>query len=105
MIHKPGRTDGQVSDSKYMDLDEFMEKGYLHEVNRQFFHPLGLAMVIRGRGDHAIAIEGIEDFRDDAEGVHYQELNWDKIGMIRDEQERRRPAREEALGYWIQDEG
>lgn len=32
--------------SKYMDLSEFVESGYLQEVNRQFFHPLGLGLII-----------------------------------------------------------
>lgn len=27
-----------------MDLAEFVSLGYLHEVNRRFFHPLGLAL-------------------------------------------------------------
>lgn len=29
---------------KYMDMAEFQEGGYLQEANRQFFHPLGLAL-------------------------------------------------------------
>lgn len=28
----------------YMDLAAFRERGYLQEANRQFFHPLGLAL-------------------------------------------------------------
>jgi hypothetical protein len=27
-----------------MSGDEFREKGYLQEVNRRFFHPLGIAL-------------------------------------------------------------
>ncbi len=29
-----------------IDIKEFREKGYLQEVNRRFFHPLGLALEI-----------------------------------------------------------
>lgn len=29
-----------------MNIKEFREKGYLQEVNRQFLHPLGLALEI-----------------------------------------------------------
>lgn len=29
---------------KYLDMDEFRDGGYLQEVNRRFFHPLGLAL-------------------------------------------------------------
>jgi hypothetical protein len=31
---------------KYIDLDEFMEEGFLQEANRKFFHPLGLALQV-----------------------------------------------------------
>ena len=31
---------------KRIDIKEFREKGFLQEVNRQFFHPLGLALEI-----------------------------------------------------------
>ena len=30
----------------FMDIREFRDKGYLQEVNRQFFHPLGLALCV-----------------------------------------------------------
>jgi hypothetical protein len=31
---------------KYIDIKEFREKGYLQELNRQFLHPLGLALEV-----------------------------------------------------------
>lgn len=31
---------------KWMGVKEFREEGYLQEANRQFFHPLGLALEI-----------------------------------------------------------
>lgn len=105
MISPKGRQPVQYNSPKFMDLDEFVEKGYLHEINRQFLNPLGLALTVRGSGDHVELIEGIWDCRDDPEGIRFESLDWDKIGMIRDEMERRRGPREEALGYWIQDEG
>lgn len=30
-----------------IDIDEFRESGLLFEVNRQFFHPLGLALAVK----------------------------------------------------------
>ncbi len=33
--------------TKYINLREFQETGYLHEVNRTFLHPLGLALEIK----------------------------------------------------------
>ena len=35
-----------MEDTKWMSLKEFQEKGYQQEVNRLFFHPLGLDMVV-----------------------------------------------------------
>lgn len=87
-----------------MDLNEFVERGYLHEVNRQFFHPLGLSLTVQGSDDGVFEIVGIQDHRNDPEGVRFREVNWEKVYSIRDEQEARRPAREEALGYWVQGE-
>lgn len=102
MISPPGKTPRKGNDMRFMDLNEFVEKGYLQEVNRQFLHPLGLALVAAGSGDR---IEGVWDSRDDPEGIVFAEIDWDKVGSIKDEQERRRGPREAALGYWVQDEG
>lgn len=55
---------------KYMDLKEFREKGYLQEVNRRFFHPLGLALEMAVSDDIEI-LNGIWDFRDDPDGIYY----------------------------------
>jgi hypothetical protein len=32
-----------------MEIAEFVAQGYLQEVNRQFFHPLGLSLGVYGR--------------------------------------------------------
>lgn len=50
---------------KYLDLQEFIDEGYLHEVNRLVLHPLGLALSI-GAGQAHVAVW---DCRDDPEGV------------------------------------
>lgn len=34
-------------DINYIDIIEFQDEGYLHELNRRFLHPLGLALEIR----------------------------------------------------------
>lgn len=54
---------------KYMDLAEFRELGLLQEVNRQFFHPRGLALELVKHEDGRIEIGGIQDVRDDPEGM------------------------------------
>ena len=61
-----------MAEPKYMDLEEFVQHGYLQEANRQFFHPLGLALEVHAvdRGDSGVAGElWIWDCRDDPEGI------------------------------------
>lgn len=60
---------------KYMDLEEFIETGYLLEINRQFLHPLGLAMAISCEEDGTHHIAGIVDSRDDQEGFVFAALD------------------------------
>jgi len=60
---------------KYMDLREFVELGYLQEANRQFFHPLGLALVYwedDKTPDHMNGFLGIWDERHDPEGIYFE---------------------------------
>lgn len=57
---------------KRIDIKEFREKGFLQEVNRQFFHPLGLALeVVINDEDGTESLGGIWDYRDDPEGVFF----------------------------------
>lgn len=96
---------------KYMDIQEFTDTGYLHEVNRRFFHPLGLALSVRADTDSetgevvgAWKLGGIFDYRDDPEGVIFDAdtLDPEKAARVQAEMEARRPARIAALGYWEQ---
>ena len=55
---------------KMLDLTEFRDAGFLLEVNRRFFHPLGLALAVtrdEETGD-VTGIAGVWDCRDDPEG-------------------------------------
>lgn len=87
-----------------MSIKEFREFGYLQEVNRQFFHPLGLALCV------GVSLEGDEDHlgwilrTDDPEGMIYApgEIDLDKAERVVNEQMRRGLTRSEALGYVIQ---
>ena len=58
---------------KYMNIKEFVDEGYLQEANRQFFHPLGLALEIKTGNDGAEPwyLSGVWDNRDDPEGVMF----------------------------------
>ena len=46
---------------KTMDIKEFRSEGYLQEVNRRFFHPLGMALYINKEADGRERLGGIFD--------------------------------------------
>lgn len=54
-----------AEETKYIDLEEFCDVGFLQEANRQFFHPLGLALEV----NVAKGTMRVWDYRDDSEGV------------------------------------
>lgn len=58
---------------KKIDIKEFREKGYLQELNRQFLHPLGLALEVVIYKDGTEKLGGIWDYRDDPEGMLFSE--------------------------------
>ncbi len=64
-------------ESRRMDLKEFQDSGFLLEANRQFFHPLGLALSVRWIGDIPIELI-LYDYRDDPEGVVFASLDGDE---------------------------
>jgi molecular chaperone GrpE len=57
-------------EAKKIDIKEFRESGYLQEVNRRFFHPLGLAIEVT-KDDLGDFISGIWDYREETEGIYY----------------------------------
>lgn len=61
--------------SERMDPDEFRETGFLYEVNRRFFHPLGLAMAVSTKDDGETIYEMMDD-RHDAEGWVFDWTTW-----------------------------
>lgn len=89
---------------KKMSVSEFVDLGLLHEINRRLLHPLGLALEVTVDTDGTVAFGGVQDVRDDPEGMIFAEdtLSPHKAWMVEVLEEKRRPAREKALGYWIQ---
>lgn len=71
---------------KYMDIKEFREKGFLQEVNRRFFHPLGLALSVEIDEDGLERLGKIWDYRDDPEGMLYGDymMNLEKARYVED---------------------
>jgi len=61
---------------QYLPIKEFVELGFLQEVNRQFFHPLGLALEVAinmETGERTLS--GIQDYREDPEGMVFSDLS------------------------------
>ncbi len=59
---------------KLISINEFRGQGFLQELNRQFLHPLGMALSINVDDDGTESIVGIWDYRDDDKGVFYYDL-------------------------------
>lgn len=94
---------------KLMDIAEFRDAGYLQELNRQFLHPLGLALAVeRDKEDGSCILHSIWDYRDDPEGMMYDpdELNSPdgqaKAERVLTEWEEKAEVRDENLGFVIQ---
>lgn len=65
-----------------IDIKDFRENGYLQEVNRRFFHPLGLALeVIVEDGKETLG--GIWDYREDKEGIYYNIKDSDSERLLK----------------------
>jgi hypothetical protein len=96
---------------KRIDIKEFREKGYLQEVNRNFLHPLGLALEIVINDDGTEKLGGIWDYREDQEGIYYDISNADlerkskfkdKRDFVDNQMKERCKQREEILGFDIE---
>jgi len=95
-----------MEDIKKIDIKEFRELGFLQEVNRQFFHPLGLALevIIDSETDEE-TLGGIWDYRDDPEGIHYHahDISRKKINNVEKERAKHVGPRIELLGSTVQE--
>jgi len=89
---------------KRMDIKEFREAGFLQEVNRQFFHPLGLALEVVINDDGTESLGGIWDYRDDPEGMLYgeQSLNAKKAEYVSNLRKSKESTRRKLIGDVVQ---
>ena len=93
--------------SKTIDIKEFRSEGYLQEVNRRFFHPLGMALYINQDKDGNETLGGIFDSRDDPEGYRFgDECPIDKVkrNRVQKKWDEKEIARKLRLGYMVQGE-
>lgn len=89
---------------KKMSIAEFREQGYLQELNRQFLHPLGLALEVVREGDGTERLGGVWDYRDDPEGMIYgpNMIDAGKTQTIFERARNMAVTRKEKLGFFIQ---
>jgi len=87
---------------KMMRVKNFVETGLLHEVNRLFFHPIGLALEVTVDGDGKYSITGVQDHRDDPEGVVFLHLNQQKMAKAQRIIKRQHNRRINKLGFIYQ---
>lgn len=91
---------------KYMNLDLFQQDGYLQEVNRLFFHPLGMALEFTRTANGEVYFSGIRDGRDDPEGIIFDPPPDSAIAAkIGTELERAKSYRRRHIGFGIQPAG
>ena len=83
-----------MSETKYISIEEFREAGYLQEANRLFFHPLGLGLTVAMNDeDGSMTLCGVQDNRDDPEGMLFDEYDKVKAERIWMERESKIEAR------------
>jgi hypothetical protein len=87
----------------YLDPQEFIDGGYLQELNRRFLHPLGLALEV-GAADGDEFVCRVWDYRADPDGINFAgELpDPQKTNKIDAEWRDKAGPREKALGYVVQ---
>lgn len=91
----------------YISMKEFTDEGYLQEVNRLFFHPLGLALSVSVVDeDGTTEFNGIIDARNNPSGIVFVDLSDDhsleqgaKISGLWEEKAK---TREEKFGWVVQ---
>ena len=100
---------GQARSVKTMNLQEFIDTGYVQEANRYFFHPMGLSLEPEYFNGVPVSFI-VWDFRDDKEGMLYgkkedNSLRLERTKRIHDLATDRYEDRVKSLGYWIQSPG
>jgi len=90
---------------KKLTPKQFRELGFLQELNRQFLHPLGLALEIIENDDGTETFGNVWDCQDDPEGIIFDKsfLDETKIKFVKLLQKNKHALRKKSLGFIIQD--
>ncbi len=89
---------------KRIPIAEFRKLGFVQEINRRILHPCGLALevILEANGDETLG--GVWDYRDDPEGMAYQDgmIDRKKYRSVEDLWYSKAHYRMENLGYVTQ---
>ncbi|MCA1027055.1 hypothetical protein LCM23_13215 [Cytobacillus kochii] len=97
-----------MNEIKRIDVKEFRVKGYVQELNRQFLHPLGMALEIVIDEDGNESLGGIWDYREDTEGILYADeiaksrRFKENIEFVRQQWREKEKTRKKIHGFMIQ---
>jgi hypothetical protein len=82
-------------------IDTLIEAGILQEVNRVFFHPLGLALAVKYEEGKPPELSCVLE-TEDPEGWIFNDLDNAKVAAFNEWKKDRTPDRLTALGWEIQ---
>lgn len=93
-----------MSDIKYMNIKEFVDEGYLQEINRQILHPAGLALEVQFDENGNPRLSGVQDHRNKPEGMGFADevLSKEKAKKVKEEQDKHAMKRAKMMGSIIQ---
>jgi len=91
---------------KLLTIKQFQELGFLQEANRQFFHPLGLAIALYTDDPGETVMQmNVWDYRDDPEGMFFaptdeETTSWrkEKAKYVSELKESKEKLRQDLLG-------
>ena len=94
---------GEFMSQERYDLTEFVREGFLQEVNRTFFHPIGMALAvylpeIEEEGEPQLRLVTTED----PTGFTFAELETDKVRRVTQVRKEYAERRLAGLGFIVQ---
>lgn len=100
---KPRKRENEMA-GNLIPAKDLRSLGILQEVNRQWFHPLGLELQVGFDAEGKEWLHGVVDFRDDGVEPQFPDglINQKRSKWVQDEQDRRAKQRLERLGFVVQ---
>lgn len=87
-----------------ISISEFRRLGFLQELNRQFLHPLGMALEVTIKEDGSEILSGVWDYRNDPEGILFKEGVAEKVkaDFVAEFAKKKHEQRKKLLGFVVQ---